>query len=591
MVYLGKEQPVKWDTGGIVDPTTLQMYLSSQKDLVNALYNDYKEAKQDWKDFTENYGNFISPFTKDMERYSEIMNGIKGAIDEAYARGIDPLRSPEGHLLIRRLTRSVDPGEFNMMRANAKTGFEYLDALRDLQKNGGFNQGFEDFTLQAEGLPLFKDFATKGSDGRLSSWGRSSPTEYKDLNKYTTHVFDALKDSFLRTEGPYDYYGVSEDNLRASLTPDTLGGLLNTALGRFHYNNAINDLLSRGITNPTDAQKMHQFRENIVAANHEKVREDRRINEIWKMQQEDASRMRAARVSADRNQPTNTPQWSFMEVLRRNTAANAAGKTIQDWGVDGKTILSTQRDAQIKFGKQVSKNTNGKSNSYSGINQFVDRYERVKYDPSALVSFLIGSNYKYVDGKPVPRWNIVDNNTIRIYSSDAGRIYSKGEVTSNTTGFRGNRRSTNRKLFEDADYIDVTFNGGVYGAYMKDATNENYFRIQKITVGKQDGVEWSLKNGAVPKYKKTVVRNGNDFYFDSHIKSTQDDPRAGYLGTVDKKTGKVNDTKGITVTNTQDQRLMDAVQGDVYMSEIDTNGTGYDYSVTLPELLGFGQPK
>jgi len=35
---------------------------------------------------------------------------------------------------------------------------------------------------------------------------------------------------------------------------------------------------------------------------------------------------------------------------------------------------------------------------------------------------------------------------------------------------------------------------------------------------------------------------------------------------------------------------MDAVQGDVYMSGIDTNGTGYDFSVTLPELLGFGQP-
>ena len=44
---------------------------------------------------------------------------------------------------------------------------------------------------------------------------------------------------------------------------------------------------------------MQQFRNNVVAANHEKVHEDRRIDEVWKLRQENASRMRAARATAD----------------------------------------------------------------------------------------------------------------------------------------------------------------------------------------------------------------------------------------------------------------------------------------------------
>lgn len=585
MVILGLEKPVEYGSRQIFDPTMAQMVLRAQNNYVNAMREDYLQGREDLKEFNKNFGDFFSPIQKDMEWYDQNVTGAtRDLINNLYAQGIDPLRSAEGRAAISRWVNSMPVGKINQLKQSAADANEYLKNKAVLQSKGLWNPEFERMILNGRSL---EDWDT----ARDGMWTRTAPAEYQDLNRFTTHIFDALKDSYIGTDKDhYDWYGITPEQMMQSLTPDTIGGLLNSDLGRFHYNNAKNDLLRQGIANPTDSQIMQQFKNNIVAANNEKTHRDRRINELWKMQQEDASRMRAARASRASNQPQNTPQWSFMEVLRRNTAANAAGKPIQDWGTDGKAILSTQRDAQIAFGKQVSKNTNGKSGSYSGINQFVDRYERVKYDPSALVSFLVGSNYKYVDGKPVPRWNMVDNNTIRIYPSDAGRIYSKGDVTSNTTGFRGARHSTNRKLFENADYIDVTFNGGVYGAYMKNATNENYFRIQKITVGKQNGVEDS-GNGLVPKYKKTVVRNGNDFYFDSHIKSIQDDPRAGYLGTVDKKTGKVNDTKGITVTNTQDQRLMDAVQGDVYMSEIDTNGTGYDYSVTLPELLGFGQPQ
>ena len=138
--------------------------------------------------------------------------------------------------------------------------------------------------------------------GENGLWTRTSPTEYQDLNKYTSHIFDALDDSYIGTQGPYDWYGVSESDMYRALTPDTLGGLVNSDLGRFHYNNARNDLIAQGITNPTDQQVMDQFRRNIVAANHEKTHRNRKINEMYKLNREHSSRMAAARASNTRQQ-------------------------------------------------------------------------------------------------------------------------------------------------------------------------------------------------------------------------------------------------------------------------------------------------
>ena len=181
MTYLGLERPVVWETKSLVDPTTIQMYLNSQRDYINALYNDYKQANQDMKEFNKEYGDFISPFRKDMARYGEIIGGIKDKINQAYANGIDPLRSPEGRAMITRLISSIDPAEFNMMRSNAKTGYAYLDALQALRKAGKFSQDHEDFDIALNGETPFNDFSTSGPGGALNTWGRTSPIQATTL--------------------------------------------------------------------------------------------------------------------------------------------------------------------------------------------------------------------------------------------------------------------------------------------------------------------------------------------------------------------------------------------------------------------------
>jgi len=79
--------------------------------------------------------------------------------------------------------------------------------------------------------------------------------------------------------------------------------------------------------NPSEAEKMEQFRKNIVAANHERVHQDRKINELWKMQQEHNSRMSAARASRVDNTPRND-QWSFAELVRRSGTTAVLGSQV-----------------------------------------------------------------------------------------------------------------------------------------------------------------------------------------------------------------------------------------------------------------------
>jgi len=58
----------------IYDTGMMQMAVNAAKDL-------YEKGLQEMKDFNKEYGDFISPFSKDMERYGEMVGGVKDAID------------------------------------------------------------------------------------------------------------------------------------------------------------------------------------------------------------------------------------------------------------------------------------------------------------------------------------------------------------------------------------------------------------------------------------------------------------------------------------------------------------------------------
>jgi len=94
------------------------------------------------ENFYKTYGDFMSPFAKDMEKYGQAMNYVRNTVNDAYARGIDLFKSPEGRAIVAQLSHSIDPGWYNRARANAKVGYAYLDSLKEAMKNGTYDRDF-----------------------------------------------------------------------------------------------------------------------------------------------------------------------------------------------------------------------------------------------------------------------------------------------------------------------------------------------------------------------------------------------------------------------------------------------------------------
>lgn len=564
MTFYGLERPVDYGRQQIFDPTTANMVLQAQAAYANALQKEYERALADQKEFQEKYGSFYSPILKDQAWVKENFNDpVRIAVNAMYDQGVNPLTNPQARAELDRIVRNLPYQEFAFKKERAALAKEYYKNKAKMQAEGKYNEAFSRANRE-EPDQWADDFV-----------GVGSPTQYQDLNQFTSHIFDKIEDSYIDTIGEYDYYGVSPEAMAQALTPETLGGLLNSNLGRFHLQNAKNDLIRKGILDPTEQEVIQQFRDNVIAANNEKVHKNRKLNELYKMQQQHQYDMAEANARAGNGRGNgsgsgigNNTQWSFAEVVRRNAATSIMGQQIQEYS--DKT-LEGLRDNQIEFGSKVSDMTGGHSFKKNGLKAFEDKYGSNRYSENDIANFL---RYKVTDER---------TKSMVLPKQQIGRLYDNEDVISHTTGFRGAAYNTNRKWLEDADVVTITPTQRSYGAFMKDARHKNYFEMEVQTYKKETSVDSKGQpvEKLVPK-KKRIMK------FDSHITSVKNDPRTGYLGTVNKK-GQVTNTPGMKVVNTQDHSYQDAVQGDKVATDAIIKGTIYGSDAIPSELPNYGQ--
>ena len=563
------QMPVK----DLYDTQVMAMAINAAKDM-------YDKGEQRMKDFYKEYGDFMSPIQKDMDWYNQNVTGrVRDVINNMYANAIDPLRSAEGRAAVAQLIYNMPAGDIAKVRQSAEAAKEYIKNRGAMQAKGLWNPDYERAILNGGSL---EDWDTMNG----GVWTRTAPSEYQDLNQYTSHIFDNLKDSYIGTDkNHYDWYGVTENDLYRSLTPDKLGGLLNTDLGRFHYSNAIRDLAAQGNLNPSEAEKMEQFRKNIVAANHERVHQDRKINDMWKLQEEGRQRMRAA--AAAHPQPTQRdPQWSFMEQIRRGAVTNITGQQSQEYGP---ASLTMQRDIQIENGKRISNQYGNRSWRRGAVRAFVDTYAKGQYDPSTmarLVSEGPGGTLRFQYGE--------QPGSILVTPKDFNRLRTEDDIVSHTTGFRGKKKSTNYSVFNNEDgerpaFVEITFTGRDYGALMKSDRNENHFQgVVRVAYPQKDnnGNTKTDSKGNV-QYTWKTIPGTETMYFDSHVTSRKNAPGVGSLG-IDAGNGKVKPMpKGLKVTNSHDTKYNDVQMSDKIISDEVTAKTGYSTDAILPEMISW----
>ena len=233
----------------------------------------------DMKEFNKEYGNFLSPFARDMERYNQIVGGIQNGIEDLYNRGIDPLRSSEGRAYVTRMINSVNPAELAAMKSNAKLGYAYLDAMQALRKAGKYSQAQEDFDIALNGETAFNDFATGNGSGGFNTWGRTSPIEATTLRDLTYDSYkgrtardltgeDFKNDPRLKSyayDPRYQYSGYLDSDLM-KVAPGASASLAADPRAAFFREQARQMVIASGKV-PTAENVEAQFQRNIANAN------------------------------------------------------------------------------------------------------------------------------------------------------------------------------------------------------------------------------------------------------------------------------------------------------------------------------------
>lgn len=262
---------VQYPVADLYDSAIMQMAISAARDM-------YDKGQEQMKDFYKTYGDFISPFAKDMERYGQMIGGVRDIINSAYANGIDLLKSPEGRMLLSKVTNSINPAEFNMMRANAKTGYAYLEAAQKLRSQGKYSEAQELFDIAQNNGINFRDFSTLGESG-LNTWDRTSPIEAASLQDLTKSGYQGRQARLLsaadfedeRLKGKYQYDPKYEWSgyLYSDLLKGAPGAILsNSADPRMQYFRHLAEQKVAASGQPyTQADVEAQFQRDVADAN------------------------------------------------------------------------------------------------------------------------------------------------------------------------------------------------------------------------------------------------------------------------------------------------------------------------------------
>ena len=254
----------------LYDTNMMQLY-------INAVQREYERGLQDQKEFLSKYGDFFSPFAKDVQNWDmNIMGPIMDMVDAFYKQGIDPARNPEARAMLQAQMRKIPYGEAAKMRYNAKMGEEYLKNRGIMASKGLYNPDRELFALQQAGLTPFEQW-----DSSKGMWTRTSPSQYKSLFDITDPWFEHIKDYEMTPEELKNEFNIVADprkkytgvgrNKLMETTNDRIPGWLGSEDAAYYKYVAKRELQQQGIANPTEEQVYKQLKEDIVNANAQRI--------------------------------------------------------------------------------------------------------------------------------------------------------------------------------------------------------------------------------------------------------------------------------------------------------------------------------
>lgn len=464
MIY-GRDEAVIYPVADLYDTGMMNMYISAIKD-------EYERGLKAQDEFMSKYGDFISPFSKDVDTWNALtMDKIEKAYDDLERIGVDPIRSQEGRQYLYKIIRSVPTETLSKLRQSAKTGEEYLQNRSKLQAEGRWNPEFENFLLEGKS---FQDWSTVDS----GMWDRTSPTEYKDLKELTSPWMagiDSELDEELtrkRNDG-FDYYTTSEGKIRKAIN-DNINEFLLNDYGKFFYNKALND--ARATSTPGETEESIRQRANklledsIYSRNSVLTRKKREVNPYYmenvryrhdvaleNLRQKHAMERAAAKQSQSKQQ--NTTNYNQSLLVRGALSLSGGQKAVNAYygnpqlGFDAATVYTKQAfyDWKRKNMKPLGKTYRTTGSAYNKYKKDFLQYTGQMVEDKKLLPSRFGRKYNTVS-------SFKNGKVFYLYASDLDDIESTDEYVVNSYGnvkpIKSNYRNNLRKRMDYDKYTD-----------------------------------------------------------------------------------------------------------------------------------------
>ena len=246
-----------------VDSQYISQYVPIPFQELYAIGKEYntqrQQAEKQLSDYVQKWSEFESPSAVDTQRWYDITMKPAIKVAEQYARNPELLKTPEGRSSIYNLINSLPYEELSALKSSRNNMLKRQEMNMKLAAEGKYNPLWHDVD--------FTNYNTLSSSGIFNDL---SPLAYKSEVDLVKSYVDNLKDSYLYSQGGYDYFGVSPDDTDAQVH-DNISAIYNTPEAQMH----IKALMKQGLS---EKDAKDTFERSIYLAGREFARVNREAN-------------------------------------------------------------------------------------------------------------------------------------------------------------------------------------------------------------------------------------------------------------------------------------------------------------------------
>lgn len=455
MIY-GYDEAVRYPVKDLYDTGMMSMYIQAAKD-------QYDQGIKEQEEFISKYGDFVSPFQKDVENWDKLtMDPVLEAYDYLQSNGIDPLRSQEGRALINNIMRKVPREKLAMLRQSAAAGQEYLKNRGEMQAKGLYNPEFEQFMLG--------DRTFSGQDTLSQGmWSRTSPSEYKGLRTITDPWFKNRTAKYKYTKNGYDYFGYDVKDMQQTANTQ-IAAFLASDYGKFYYDRALKVANANRQPGETDEQVNQRAKDilvnDIVDANKDYLMLNREVNPVYLENLRNAhamARQRAARA-AKGTKDDKTYNYHESALIRGALSLIPGGKSY--YAKNGADASAEAASYHVKQAIIDWKKNHAKRNSRGSLiidndykKKFLNYTGALKESPTAALARFRKSNNEYIVNRNTNTRSIILSDT------DLQGIEGTDTYVRNTIGYTGRTRNDEamfRKHLKKGESLTASPTGRIF---------------------------------------------------------------------------------------------------------------------------------